>query len=181
MRRDQVRGLEAFARRDELFGSAPADLTLTATGAEGAAEVAARSDHTHGVDALPWGIVARHTLTADSAALSDNGTANWLLDEVSVDASRLYVIHLHSVVQLSVAAWWTVDVRADASLLAVLDNRITSDTFYTVHARVLWEPSTGTPDLDIQVQDVLAAGGTLTFIGSATSPRSLWVEDIGPR
>lgn len=133
------------------------------------------------VEALPKGVVAYDTIESSSSALVDNDVADWLLDEVSVDSSRLYAIHLHSAVQLSAAARWTVEVRADASTLALLDTRIPSDTFYTVDARVLWKPSTGTPDLDIQVHDVLSTGGTHTFLGSSTNPRSLWVEDIGPR
>lgn len=174
----------SLARSDHrhAFTSAvAAALTKTATAGEGAAATHARSDHVHSTAALPWGIVARHSLTANSAALSDGNTADWLLDEVAVDVTRLYRVNFIAQFVQSATGNWLQNVHADGTAIGRVHAYNTAASLNAfAAASFLWEPATGTPDLDVRV-DNLVGGGTLTYEANANAPRQLWVEDIGPR
>jgi hypothetical protein len=167
----------------EWICAAPSALTKTATNSEGSSTDGARADHGHSTAALPWGIVARHILTVDSSGFTAPGTADWLLDEVAVDVTRLYRINLLSAWGITIAGDRAlIAVHADGTQVARLGDTDTVGTgsFNVLAASIPWEPATGTPDLDVRITG-LAGAGTFTFFAAATFPRVLWVEDIGPR
>lgn len=175
-----------FAKEDHqhaITTNAPASLTKTAANAESAGTGFARDAHVHATDVLPWGIVARHQLTGDSSGFSAPGTADWLLDEVPVDASRLYEITLISAWGITAATDRAlIAVHADGTQVARLGDTDTvgAGSFNVMSASCFWEPATGTPDLDIRITGLTGAG-TFTFFAGATFPRQLYVKDIGPR
>lgn len=179
---------QIFALSDHqhpIVTGAPAALTKTAASAESAGTGFARDVHVHATNALPWGVVARHQIAVDGAALGDGAVADWLLDEVPVDSSRLYVVHFKTKALFSAASQWAIDVRADGVAIETVwqESAIAAGKLLTVCVAALWEPSTGTPDVDVQV-DNTSGGGTVTFLHAGSgknTPRSLWVEDVGPR
>lgn len=130
------------------------------------------------------GIIARQILSTNSSTFTTDATTDFVLNNVPVDSSRLYAINLHALGNLSNTGDWSIDVYADGVLLDQL-TRLDSDDGAVNHtlmiqARLLWEPATGTPDLDIRV-DELSGTGDLAFFGTGTLRRQFWVEDVGPR
>jgi len=177
-----------FAKEDHqhaITAGAPAALTKTATSAESSGTGFARDAHVHATSALPWGIVARHILTADSSGFTAPGTADWLLDEVATDSTRLYTINLLSAWGITGGTTGDralISAHADGTEVARLADTDTvgAGSFNVLAARALWEPATGTPDVDIRITG-LSGDRTFTFFAGAAFPRQLWVEDIGPR
>lgn len=176
--------LAPFDHQHAIVTGTPAALTKTATSSESAGSGFARDTHVHATNALPWGIVARQKLTVSNGAHSANATTDFALADVPVDVTRLYRVHLHSQYQMSAATGtYTVNFFVDGVAVdrfAVCRNNAASALDSSFSAGILWEPASGTPDLDVRVTE---DSGTATFllVGTATVPRWFWVEDIGPR
>lgn len=164
----------------------PSALTKTAASTEGSSVIFVRADHGHATDALPWGIVARQLLTTDSGTLASVGAdSDFFLDEVPVDVTRLYKVHVHTMALFSNASQWVFAFHADGVLVDSVwrKSQIGAGQLLPVDIEFLWTPATGTPDLLIRV------GGTVgnvqllatTTSMATTAMRWFWVEDIGPR
>lgn len=167
----------------EFLTATAAALTKTAASSEGSSGDGARADHVHATDALPWGIMSpRFTSTANSSAYTDTAVTDFAIADMVVDSTRLYKVHFHCAdVQSSAAGNKNIHFRVDATVtqqIAFVDT-ITGLDHVPVSAGFLWTPTSGTKDLDVQV--VIAGGGTFTFNAAASDPRWFWVEDVGPR
>lgn len=156
-------------------------LTKTATSSEGSSGDGARADHVHATNALPWGIVTpRQSLTTSNGPHAGDATTDLSLASVSVDSSRLYRVVLHAEWQVSAGAVWDINFHVGGTLTDTLANINTAGAGTgTISNEILWEPSTGTPTVDVRADFI--SGGTLTLNGSATGKRHFWIEDIGPR
>lgn len=135
-------------------------------------------------EAMPTarGVIARQTITSTGSSLTADALTDFALNNVDVDASRLYRVHLSSDVFISANGRWLVSFRVDGSdTLRLGDVQATngSQNFY-LDACGLWTPATGTYNLTI-FADEGSGAGDLQFQASASAPRSFWVEDIGPR
>jgi len=161
----------------------PDGLTKTATSAENNGSTWARNNHTHATSTLPWGIVARQTLTANSSTFTGDATTDFALASVAVDAARLYRVCLNTAWQASGDARWLVNFHVGGTLTARIGDinpSAAADGDGMLFGAFLWEPSTGTVNVDIRVDEITAAVDLL-FAAGATSPRQFWIEDIGPR
>lgn len=132
---------------------------------------------------LGKGIVARQKLTANSGATPGLGVPDWLLADVPVDSSRLYAICMKSNATFSAASQWNFDIRADGVIFDTFwrQSQIGAGQVLPLNVRMLWEPDTGTPDLDFIVGTTVAGTVTFTYTNTTNSIRWFWVEDIGPR
>jgi hypothetical protein len=172
------------AHQHQCVTGAAASLALTAANSEGGSASSARADHGHSTNALPWGVVGSiDEKTTDSSGFSAPGTADWLLDELSVSVTRRYKIYI-------LTAWGItggtdralISAHADGTQVLRLGDTDTvpAGSFNVLSANGIWLPATGTPDIDIRITG-LSGTGTFTFFAGATFPRQLWVEDVGPR
>ena len=155
-------------------------LTKTATSTEGT-DAFARNDHLHATSVLPWGIVARQSLTTSSSGFTTNATTDMAISGVVVDSTRLYEVYAHSEWVVTAGAVWDVEFYVDAVLTDTLQNINTAGAISdTMSATILWTPTSGTKNVDIRVVEV-GGTATLTFNGSATGQRHFWIKDIGLR
>lgn len=128
------------------------------------------------------GIVAKQTSTSNGSSISSDGLSDFALNDVSVDSTRLYRVHLASDVFLSDTARWLVSLRVNGvDTLRLGDFQSVSGAQNTyISSSVLWEPATGTPDLTVYA-DETSGTATFQFQASSSAPRQFWVEDVGPR
>lgn len=129
------------------------------------------------------GVIARQTLTGDSLAYTTNSTTDFALANVEVDVTRLYAVCGEWLANLSAAGDWQVMLYVDGVLALQID-RIASlgAKLQHSHPKVLWEPATGTYDLDLRVVEVSGTSSLQFYAGaSGTLLRQFWIEDVGPR
>lgn len=124
-----------------------------------------------------------YSSTSDDTARTTSGlAASTAIADVPTDSTRVYKIHFHSGWGMIAAGRWLVEVRADGVTVGRVGD--TGDwaaaSNGTFHAALLWYPDTGTPDLTVYQTEV-SGSATFTLIGASSTPRQLWVEDIGPR
>jgi hypothetical protein len=164
----------------------PSGLILTGTSAEGSGASFARNDHQHATDELPWGVVARQTITANNGGHSVDTATDFALNNVPVVAGRLYAIHMHTSTLFSsvdVTARWVLRLRLNGANFAVMEDlepRVGGDSRRMSDATAYWvAPTTqATDDWDI-LADEIVNGAVLTLEGSATNPRFFTITDLG--
>lgn len=136
------------------------------------------------------GVVAQAVATDnDGPHSADAAITDMALSNVSVEAGRIYGIHVHTQVTMAGAdAQWNLLVRLNGATLdraAALRNTtdavgtFASETF-TVDAMVFWEPTVtqATDDLDLFADEV-AGTGTVQLDGAATAQRTFTLIDFG--
>lgn len=123
---------------------------------------------------------ALQVLTANSTGYTVTTVTDMTIVNFVADATRNYTVNLHSEWTMSVSTGtWVLKMRVAGAAAGNLDvpqgvtNGLTS-------AGVLWQPASGTYTLDIQAAEV-AGAATFTLIADSVSPRSFWIEDVGPR
>lgn len=125
------------------------------------------------------GINARQSLTASGIGWSASADTDMLLNNVSVIAGRVYGIHLHSQVNLTAAATWSVVCHLNGAQIAKFQHVDDAGTS-TVDAMVYWLPSVTASTDDIVVHINEDSGtATFNFQASATDPRTLSLIDFG--
>jgi hypothetical protein len=132
-------------------------------------------------DVAARGLLEIQQFTSNSSGLTATGNTDFVIASFSADATRNYRVHLETAWTLSVAARWYVALTIDATKVARFgdsgDDGCISNFISSDHP---WQPSTGTYTLRVIGEE---ANGTSTFtlIGASDTPRSFWIEDIGPR
>jgi len=161
---------------------AASSLGKTASNTEGSSSSGARADHGHSTDTFCWGRMSpRFSSTSSAGPYSTGATTDFALADMVVDSTRLYLVCVHSHLSCSAAATYDVNFHVDGTAtLEMYHAQIVAGTGgRIVNALSLWEPSSGTKDLDLRV--VTSGGATMTFDASSTEPRYFWVMDIGLR
>jgi len=142
-------------------------------------------DHREATVAARGLVMPPQILTSDSTGYT-SATASaggWALNNVPVDVTRDYRVHISSP--------WGITGAADRALIVLnadgspVGRIYDTDTrgpgaFSTMGTELLWRPATGTPDLSIEIQG-LSGAGTFTWFRSVAAPGQFWVEDAGPR
>lgn len=136
------------------------------------------------------GVLAYKRLTTSTANLSMDTDVADMSVSVTVSATRLYLICVH------VGIMFTADAGGNSTQYAMLASwdGTTKSTMmggltpftppgvqmgWYVNAQTLWLPSAGTKT--VSVRPNRSGAGTLYFYADASMPRSLFVQDIGPR
>lgn len=157
-------------------------LTVTANGDAIAITPTFTLDDDQEATVTARGIVARQVLTTGSATYSADATTDFVLSNVDVDSTRTYSIHLSSPGGITATGRWILELWVDG----VLTSRVYDLDFgtgahgYVLDYSTLWEPTTGSKDLEIRANEI-SGSASIDFPGDATFPREFWVEDIGPR
>lgn len=119
--------------------------------------------------------------TVSSSAYTSSTTTDITLVSVPVDSTRVYRVHFHSAWTLSAAGRWLIMLQENLTDVArVADITLSAIGFGVISSSVLWYPATGTPTLTIYAFEE-TNGASFTFEGGSTTPRYLWVEDVGER
>lgn len=129
------------------------------------------------------GVQALQALTANSSGYTADATTDFALNNFVADATRIYKICLHSSMNVSAAPGrWFVQVRVDTvKTFNPCDlDFLTGATGGVVDSQHIWQPASGTYNLDVTVEE-FSGSSTLTFAAGAAYPRQFWVEDVGPR
>lgn len=156
-----------------------AALTKTATSGAGSGSSWAHDNHVHATSVLPWGIVARQSLTVDSSGFTVSGATDMTVS-FTADVTRLYKIVWHTPWQLTSTGRWLITANDGSDFHRLADVADSEGPSGVFDAAVYWEPSAGAKTLTVNVTEIVN-GSTLQFIAGATFPRQFWVEDIGPR
>lgn len=161
---------------------APVALIRTATNATGSSASHPRSDHQHSTANLGWGLMTpRQTLTTSSVNYSATTATDFVLNGMVVDAAREYAVYLDTTWVVDAGMVWDVFFRVDGTVYDRLKLINTAGAISdTMHSKILWEPTSGTKNLDVQVS-LVSGSGNLAFAASSNAKRSFWVQDIGPR
>lgn len=127
------------------------------------------------------GIVGRQGLVANSVGYTASGNSDFVLSGVDTFAGRRYVVRLHTNATTSAAGRWIAELTVNA---VVTDRLVDIDTpsgfGFSYVGSCLWTPGT-LVGATIRVAHVEISGtSTLTYVGTATDPRSLSIEDVGP-
>lgn len=129
------------------------------------------------------GVIAYQKQTAASSGYTADGTSDFALANVDVDATRLYSVHLSTPYNLTNLARWLLQVYADGvnvDRIGDVSNLVASSLDGFIEGSFLWEPDTGQVDLDVRL-DEISGTATLSFPALTTATRIFWVEDVGPR
>lgn len=126
------------------------------------------------------GIMASQTFTTASVNYTADGTSDFALSNFDADGTRVYRIHITSPWNLTVATgFWVAIVQIDGVNFARMGHLQGASVDEYLSSSVLWEPATGQYDLTIHNEEI-SGSATLQYYADATSPRSFWIEDIGP-
>lgn len=129
------------------------------------------------------GLVARHVLTTNSVGYTVTGNSDMTVT-CDFDADRDYVLHAFINPQVSVAAArWYYSFSINGTII---------DRFYDQEAETLgilgvgyvpYRPAADLTSAVVRIHHTEVSGAaTMTYAGAtATTPRYLAVEDIGPR
>lgn len=127
------------------------------------------------------GIVALQTVTATVGPYSSDSTTSFVLNNVDVDATRTYRVGMNSVCGLTGASRWIIELWIDGVQSFRMEDRDTAGSLaFVMNFHTIWEPSTGTSDLEVKVNEISGAA-SIDFPADPTFPAQLWVEDIGVR
>lgn len=119
-------------------------------------------------------------LTAASSSYSATGATDFALNNVPVDGTRQYRVHLQSFWNMSAPTGnWYVYARMDGVNTLMMDIA-TNNLAGFISASALWLPDTATVNMVIYLSEI-AGTTTLSFYADSTAPRQFWVEDVGPR
>jgi hypothetical protein len=181
----------ALARADHqhaFTSGAAADLTKTATSAEGSASTHARSDHVHASSTLPWGLLAAPTtLTSNSSATSGTTDLDLAMDQTVTPAANRrirLVFHCRGLQTDSANAVATL-LKFKESGTTLNEHAVTpTDAGNSAGDGVMFQhvisgPSNASHTYEVFLQKV--AGSANVFVQAAsTYPAQFYVEDIGP-
>lgn len=153
-------------------------LTRTATSTEGSGTALPRNDHGHGVNTLPWGLMAAiQRFTTNNGPHSASGNTDFVFSSLSMLSTRTYKACLHTFWSRASAATWVLELTQDGTVIGEFDltdsDRDYCDSF------IPFTTTTATHTYRVHVNEV-SAGGDLTLVASSTAPRLFWIEDIGP-
>jgi len=165
----------------------PSDLTETQTSAEGSSSSSARADHTHATTVLPWGLVARQTLTAASSTFTGDSATDMVLNNVSVVQGRLYMALIAGLADMSAATGqWQLNLHVNGTFVGTftrLVNEVAGAARHPINGVVFWTAPTtqATDDFTVEADertgtsDVTLVGGT----DATNPPRTFAIFDVG--
>jgi hypothetical protein len=131
-------------------------------------------------------LVRNQELFTNSPTWTTDATTDMFINNIPVVAGHTYGIWLQVNVEwasLAAGARWDVYTRingADHRRLAIIQPISAGVSYWPLDVTVLWRPTVtrATDDLTIRV-DEITNGADISFVGSATSPRTLAVFDYG--
>lgn len=126
------------------------------------------------------GVVALQTITSSSGGYTSDTTSDFVLNNVDVDSTRSYRVHLNSVCGIAGTGRWIIELWIDGVQSFRIEDRSGTDLAFVTNFVTAWEPSTGTSDLEVRVNEI-SGTASLDFPGDPTFPRQFWVEDMGAR
>lgn len=180
--RSIVDDLQRYLRNPTMSNGATVEGDLTVAG-----NLSVGGNLTVGGKTIPRGIVAKQTLTADGAILSADGVTDMAVSNVPVIQGHTYAIHLHAEVTFADLGFtndrWVLNCRLNGVMIDRFYNLMPAqagNTSITADATVYWvAPTTqSTDDFDVFADEV-AGDATIQLRGSATTPRTLTVIDLG--
>lgn len=160
----------------------PGPITVTANGDQLQMTPTFQLDDTQEATVNARGVIARQSLATNNGPHTTSATTDMALNNVSVDSSRLYAVHLQALASISTSADWQVNFHVDGTLAIELGRLHTlgGAGLMEMHLSKLWEPATSTSDLDIRIVEQ-SGTSSLSFFGGGTLTRQFWIEDVGPR
>lgn len=129
------------------------------------------------------GIVGSHTDTTNSAAITTVVTIMTTDQDVLLRSGRAYEFsfsHNHFSSGAGILVQYAIG-RAAGGFSLIMGNYRTEGASSTgVYCSKIGVKLGGTNILDQIILTAVAVSGTITILGSATTPRQFWVRDVGP-